>query len=156
MSTALTEAVNGVAATIRALNLTGIAGTTHVVSMVVADTQGGQGTKIPGYPCIICWPTAPEYEQGGTNVRDTWVYPVGVAMFAQEPDKELSTTIERNRLWRQTIKRAFHQKRLAGVTAGVAWKCEVKPGTAADIPRWMNGEHGQLLIVNVFILEPGR
>lgn len=147
------EVLAGVRSVIAGLTLTGLS-SANVVAMLVGDDEEGNGPNVPGFPCVICC-----YEGGeavdpsaGTNLRDDVVYPVSVVILSSE--NRSNTNRERNLKWRQQIRRAFHHQRLSGVTAGHAWKCEVRPGAIADRPRWLQNQHAQVLVVAVTVREP--
>lgn len=133
------------------LNLSGIT-STNIVDLLVGDDQGGAGPQVGGYPCIICCYAQAEAIDFATNVRDDITYPVSVVMIATE-NQDQTTNRTRNWNWREAIRKNFHNKRLSGVTGGDAWKCEVRPGTAADRPRWLQQQHAQVLVVAVTVRE---
>lgn len=150
------ECLTKIATAIKGLTLTAVTDA-RIVTMLVGDTQSGSGPDVSGYPCVIVFPGAPEFDDGGTNLRDDWTYPVAVAVVSQESGAEnpQQTNRARNLLWRERIRKLFHQKRLpGGVTNGDAWRCICRPGAVADRPRWLNVEHAQLLMVNVTVREP--
>lgn len=124
----------------------------HVVVQTVGDAEAGDGPSIPGYPCLIIFPGGGEVPTGGTNIRDNRMYPVGVALLSQEKGDQTTHRV-RNFGWRSTITRTLDGRRLAELPVGPAHKCEVQGGTPGDRPRWMVGEHAQLLIIKVTVLE---
>lgn len=149
------ECIEGVQAAIVALALTDIL-TANIVAQLVGDAQGGNGSQITAYPCVLVFPGAAEFDDGGTNLRDDFVYPVAVVFVSQEAGTTPQTEHRaRNLLWRERVRKVFHQKRLpGGVTNGEAWNCIVRPGTPVDRSRWLNNEHAQLLMVNCTVREP--
>ena len=151
---ALDEILTQVQTVIRALALPGIA-EDSVVAQLVGDAEQAKGPNLSAYPCCVIFPGGGEFDIGGSNIRDDWAYPVGVALLVKEQQEQV-THRERNFGWRQSIKRAFHQKRLLGLSAGagVGWNCIVKPGTPGSLPRWLAGEHAQLLSIQVQVREP--
>lgn len=125
----------------------------NVVVQTVGDAEGGEGPTIPGYPALIIFPGGGENENGGTNIRDNRVYPVALAFLSQEKGDQV-TNRTRNWGWRSAVSRKCGGgQRLGVTTVGPAWKCEAQGGTPGDRPRWLTGEHAQLLQFKVTVLE---
>jgi hypothetical protein len=151
MAAAYDECITAIVSAIQALSLTGIT-SSNVVGMLVGDDESGDGPNVGGYPCIIVSPGGTETIEPVTNSRDDVAYPIVVTIISTE-NRAQGTNRARNLLWRQSIRRKFSQQRLAGITAGVAWKCEVRPGQVADRPRWIQNQHAQMLVITVFVRE---
>lgn len=153
MTAVIEQVLVAVRTTIQGLSLTGI-DSANIVDMLLGDDQGGSGPNVGGYPCIICCynPAGGETidPTAGTNVSDDIEYPVQVIIIATE-NRDQTTNRTRNWTWRDSIITVFHQKRLSGVTGGVAWRCLVRPGTSADRPRWLQQQHAQVLVVTVTV-----
>lgn len=140
--------------TIQGLSLSGIT-SSNIVDMLVGDDESGDGPNVGGYPCIVvCYAGQGEAAQqdGGTNLSTDWVYPASVVILAAE-NRDQTTHRERNLIWRQSIRNAFHKKRLSGISPGIAYECNVRPGTVADRPRWLKNQHAQVLVVAVTVRE---
>lgn len=143
------ECLVAVRDTIRGLSLTDI-DSQNVVDMFVGDDQAGDGEIVKAWPCVICTYVLPETRQIVTNVSSDWTFPVTVALVSGE-NREQATNRARNRTWRRAVVDAFDGKRLAGVTGGWAYQCNVTPGTWADRPAWLQGKHFQVLVINVIV-----
>lgn len=154
MTATCDQVLVAVRASIVAAGLTGVS-SANIVDMLVGDDQGGTGPQIPGYPCVVCcYAGQGESNEGdgGTNLTDDWVYPVSVVLLASENQDQV-TNRARNLLWRDVIKKQFHKKRMPGVTNGSAWNCDVRPGTIADRPRWLENQHAQVFVIAVTVRE---
>jgi len=145
------QVLAGVVSTIQGLSLTGVT-SANVVSQIVGDDEEGAGPTVAGYPAVICTCNAGETSGEGTNLRDDWVYPVTVVILSAE-NRSQTTNRARNFQWRQSIKRAFHNKRLSGVSGGDSLPCRVIGGTIADRPRWLQNQQAQSMRIDVTIRE---
>ena len=59
-----------------------------------------------------------------TNISDDITYPVTVTLFSQS-DANLTQNHQRMLMWRERIRKAFHQNRLSGVSS--VWMCNIPP-----------------------------
>lgn len=148
------EVLQGVKDQIVGLSLDGIT-TNHVVVMSMGDDQSGDGPEIPGYPCLVIWIGNPETIEEATNISDDVTYPVALHIISAEKSNE-PTLREKVLGWRQAIRGVFSGKRLPGVTGGYAWKCQVRPGTVLDRPKWMQGYWATTLVIGVTVREGTR
>lgn len=85
---------------------------------------------------VVFLPPLGEQVLGGTNERDDWGYPVGVAiMAASNQDDGLDTDDEEYLRWRELIRKTFHQKR--GITTPAeVYKTVWEPAAVIDMGLW--------------------
>jgi hypothetical protein len=67
-------------------------------------------------------------ELPGSIGKDDWAYPI-LVFFVKVSNQDTSQDDAFN-LWQETVRNAFHNKRLSGVTT--VWRCYVEPGPALD------------------------
>lgn len=115
-----------------------------VVLKIWTDRAAVQVDLSSGWTVFVSTPREPERELGPMNYRDDWVWPVLVTIVRAS---------DQNLVWddawflaRQTIRDAFHNQPLAGVST--VWKCEVEPQHVIDPGPFhdQNLDIGQLLI----------
>lgn len=73
-------------------------------------------------PLVLVTTHLPVTTAPATNLRDDITYPVTVSLFAQS-DASQTLNHKRMLLWRETIRKTFHQKRLSGVDS--VWTCNI-------------------------------
>lgn len=92
-----------------------------ILQIHVQDEPGKP--SMPAKPCAIIAYYGAEQEVGGTNLRDDWSFPIHIGLYtldaANDPPGCSAT------LFRQVVRQAFHNKRLAGVDE--VWLCQVAP-----------------------------
>ena len=88
-------------------------------------------------PCVIISPEGVEQDLGGTNERDDWGYPVPLVYVDADNQDLADTALKRKRmlLWRQRLRRAFHNKRLSAVSE--VYVCRVEPNVIIDQTAWL-------------------
>jgi hypothetical protein len=89
------------------------------------------------YPCLLVAPFGNEQldPSKGTNVSDDITYPVVVVMSdADEQDQQKNAELYDN--WQQTVREAFHNKRLTG--ASLVFRCAVEALANPDVQSWMD------------------
>lgn len=85
---------------------------------------------------IVFLPPMAEAALGGTNERDDWGYPVGVAIVSpSNADYGLDTDDEEYLRWRELIRKAFHEKR--GITTPAeVYRTLWEPAPVIDYGAW--------------------
>ena len=73
-------------------------------------------------PLVLVTTQLPVTTAPATNLRDDITYPVTVSLFDQS-DANLTLNQSRMLVWRERIRKAFHQQRLAGVDS--VWMCTI-------------------------------
>lgn len=108
-SSVLTQCLSAVQAGVQNLNLTNIPNSQIMVAKTPHDSH-------LSYPAIIITPYFNENIDGkaGTNLRDEIEYPVLVSILAAD-NRDQQANLSQYLLWRETIRKAFHNKRLTGV-----------------------------------------
>lgn len=114
---------------IQGLNLTGIADDDVRVQWVPT-------TKIPEditLPAVLISPTKSETINANVGVvgKDDIGYPVGIYLLDKQ-NRDVTANLERNLGWRSAVIKAFHEKRLSGVSSILYTR--VEPDTIVDIP----------------------
>jgi hypothetical protein len=111
------QCAEAVQAAIQALALTGI------------DSDNVKVRKFPHFrkdmdtlPLVLVTTHLPVTTTPATNKKDDITYPVTISLFAQS-DANQTSNQERMLLWRESIRKAFHQSRLTGVTS--VWMCNI-------------------------------
>jgi len=106
--------LSAVHSTIQGLGLDGIANASIVLRKLPSDREQDSDGRIPSPAVVVSLAPFPETNLGGTNARDDWGFPVYVAICKASNQ---SLTVDEAVLdWRQTIRKAFHWKRLSGVS----------------------------------------
>lgn len=128
---------------IEGLDLTGIEDTEVTLRKLYRDGDSIQrGVSV----CPV-----PEREAPGTNVRDDYGYGFLIVM-CQGTGHGMSDDIDKVTLWRQSIKRAFNNKRLTGVS-----ECYICTFEAGDtfMPREYQGSRDvSSFVVRCWCREP--
>lgn len=83
-------------------------------------------------PSILCSQFGSEQMLPGTCGSDDYGYPVLVVIVSAGNQNNATSDTELQ--WRQSIRNAFHNKRLSGVSA--VWKCVVEPGEIVSPAEW--------------------
>lgn len=83
-------------------------------------------------PAIIVSTHLPTRHEVVTNLSDDVMYPVTISFVSAS---NANKTLNQGRMlsWRETVRRAFHQKRLSGVDS--VWNCTIPPSAPFD-PAW--------------------
>ncbi len=117
------ECCLAVQSTIQVFGLAGIPSGQVYLRKFITDRGG---TILPAV--IVAHPGI-ETVLPGTNERDDWGYPVVVALVSVgNQDLTVSNT---ELLWREQVRKLFHNKRLA--TPAVNYVCLVEPGPIVDL-----------------------
>lgn len=105
----LSQCLSAVQAGIQNLNLANITNSQIIVAKTPHDSH-------LSYPAIAITPYFSEHidAKAGTNLRDEIDYPVLVSILAAD-NRDQQTDFSQHLLWRETIRKAFHNKRLVGV-----------------------------------------
>lgn len=117
--------LEAVLATIQGLSLSGISNASIVERVLPVDRQ-----LTP--PFVLVTEAGQETELPGTTGADDWGYPVLVAIVSAS--NQSTATVDGELLWRERVRKAFHNKRLAGITS--VWRCLVEPGPVIDPTAW--------------------
>jgi hypothetical protein len=112
-------------ARIQGLALAGLPGTNILVRKIAGDRDLGSGPQ--PLPAVQIGPVTNEQMNAAeaTNLRDTIVYPVLVAILAAD-NQDLVANFAQYLGWRQAIARAFRNQSLVGVDE--VYQCEIRPG----------------------------
>lgn len=117
-------------ALIQGLSLSGVSS-----SSVIVRKFPYHDAKIDPLPCIVISTHLPTQHVASTNLSDDILYPVTVSFVsASNADKTINQ--ERMLSWREAVRKAFHQKRLAGVSS--VWNCQIPSSQPFD-PAWFIG-----------------
>lgn len=128
--------------------LSGIADASILVRKV--NTHRGIGTQEASpaivYPAIVLSPFGAEVTPAtaGTNERDDIGYAVMVGIVDAD-EQTLEENMNRNLLWRQQIRQAFHNQRLAGVDEVL--RCTAEPRDVTRFSDWVAGKYVSLLVL---------
>ena len=116
--------------TISGLSIDGISSSNVKVCWFPAAEQLQSAGVIANLPTVLVSPYGSEdMSSGGTNIGDDYGYPALVSIVAAT-DQNLSAHLDKYLYWREQITKAFHNKRLSGVTN--VWRCVARPGAIAD------------------------
>lgn len=131
---------------IQSLTLTGLSSSSVIIRKLSVDRDNtGDGGSI-SYPMIVISQVGIETvsPRRGSNVRDDVEYPVPINILAAD-NQDLVTNQARYLLWRQTIRRAFSDQVLAGVSE--VYRTVAEPGPIISPSRfWQNMYHSSLII----------
>lgn len=135
-------------AAIQSLELAGIFSTQVLLQKVWSDRQVVKVDLSEGAAIIVATSPEPEKEVGPMNARDDWVWPALVTVL-RASDQDTTPNLlwdDTWFFWRQLIRNAFHNQRLAAV--GTSWNCTVEPKAIIDAGpfREQNVDIGQLLV----------
>lgn len=133
--------------TIQGLNLTGLADANVLIHKVPRDIEKDMAATSP-LPAVIISPRDAEGldPMQGTNLADDVVYPIQVVILDQDGQSQ-TANLDQYLLWRESIRRKFNNKRLAGITEVIS--VTVQPKTIVDAERWVKGQFvsAQVLMV---------
>lgn len=106
--------------------------------------------QIGNLPCVLVSPYGTEdMSSGGTNLEDDYGYPVVVSIVAATSGDMIAHQ-DKYLYWRELCMKAFHNKRLSGVTD--AWRCVVRPGSIADFATFASSAYfASFFTVTVFV-----
>ena len=122
------EILDAYETTIRALNLDGTQ--QHVYRrMALSETWTLNIVK----PCVVIMPAGIESIIGGTTQQDDLWYPVTVLVVDNESTAE---PIGKYLKWRKLIRKAFHEKRLSGVTEVMTSLLQPSPSIEPELLKW--------------------
>ncbi|MGC1272583.1 MAG: hypothetical protein WBC44_02660 [Planctomycetaceae bacterium] len=101
-------------------------------------------------PAIVLAPLGAETINHATNLSDDITYPIAVVILDSAENKPLDATAADLRLtWRESILRAFHNKRMSAVT-GITTQA-VQPLEAVSAAGWAQGYFVSALVIRVTV-----
>ena len=135
-----------VVAAIKALSLSSIG--TNVTSRKMMHDR-----NLSSKPVVVVAPSRADQAPplGGTNISDDIIYSVGVGIVDDDTQQVTDDDLPELTLWREQVRKAFHNKRLAGVTS--VYNVTVTPGAVSDFAAWQGNKNETLLVLNVYSRE---